>query len=133
MKKRLMWLLALVAMVVSVFSLVACGGKKEGVYKFYSMKTETTPGMTVELKVGETFLGMITLSEDFITLELKEDGSYVVTAAGNLFDSEAGTWQVNEEDSGKIDMTVGGVTTTVECDGKTICIEQDGAQITLKK
>ena len=129
MKKKLTWLLALVVMVVGLFALTACGSK-EGVYKFYSMKVDEG-GVSVELKAGEKFMGFITLSEDFMTIELKEDGSVTMTVAGE--GAEVGTWKVNEEDSGKIDLTFGGETQTVECNGREIRMEFEGNELVLKK
>ena len=129
-----MWLMALAVMVVGMLSLVACGSsEKAGTYKFYSMKMEEG-GVSVELKAGEKFMGIITLSEDFMTIELKDDGTFsMTTAAVDTSDIETGTWKENEEDSNKIDITIAGVTETWECNGKELRMEQDGAQVTLKK
>lgn len=133
MKKKLMWLMALAVMVVSVFAFVACGSSKAGTYKFYSMKGEEL-GMSIELKAGEKFMGFITLDEDFITVELKEDGTVTMsTAMLGEAEIETGTWKENEEDSSKIDITIAGETETWECNGKELHMEQDGYQITLKK
>ena len=129
MKKKLMWLMALAVMVVSVFALVACGSSKAGVYKFYSMKVEEA-GVSMELKAGEQWMLGITLSEDFMTVELKEDGTVTVSTMGV---TTTGTWVENEEDSGKIDITIAGETETWECNGKELRMEEDGNKITLKK
>ena len=132
MKKIGRWLLALILTVMCICAVTACGSNKEGVYKFDSMTAEVL-GKTVELKAGDKYMELYTLSEDIIQIELKSDGSYTISTVGSLFSAQAGTWAVNEKDSKKIDLTSGNVTTTVECDGKTIHMEQGGMQITLKK
>ena len=133
MKKKLMWLMALAVMVVSVFALVACGSSKAGTYKFYSLKVEQG-GVSVELKAGEKFMGFMTLSEDVMVVELKEDGTVTVSSSmGGSAEVETGTWKENEEDSGKIDITIGGETETFECNGKELRMVQDGIEFTLKK
>ena len=130
MKKKLVWLLTLVVAVAAMFSLVACGSSSiEGTYKFYSLKTEEN-GVMIELKAGESFMGVITLSKDFMAIELKEDGTAIASEQGMTI---TGTWKVNEEDIEKIDITFEGDTQTTECDGKEIRIMMNGMQFTLRK
>lgn len=128
MKKKLVWLLTLVVAVVAMFSLVACGGSIEGTYKFYSMKAEEN-GISLELKAGESYMG-VTLSKDFVTMEINDDGTFRLVFAG---EEETGTWTINEEDPGKIDMVVDGETATFECNGRELRMEMDGMKLTLRK
>ena len=142
MKKKLIWLLTLVVMIVGIFSLSACGenstedsaekirAEKVGCYKFYSMTTEID-GETVELKVGGYYM-FLTLTQEFVVVELKEDGTYTASMMGGMADT-SGTWKVNEEDSKKVDLTAEGESNTWICDGNELHMEEDGTQITLKK
>lgn len=127
MKKKIAWLMTLVVAMVGLFSLVACGSSKAGVYKLDSVQFL---GKTIRL--GEEHLG-VTLSKDILKVELNKDGSYSLIAANKIFDSATGTWAENEDDKDKIDITVGGVTTSVFCNGREIQIKQLTMTIILKK
>ena len=56
MKKVRVWFAAVVALVLGLCCLAACGSGVEGTYKFYSM---TVDGQT--LKAGENYMGIINL------------------------------------------------------------------------
>ena len=108
-----------------------CAKEMEGTYKFSKM-TYTEGGMEIELEAGEKFMGMVTLSEDFITITLHADG----TATMSTFEEGAtatlaGTWK--KVDGENIEITVDGEAQTCKCDGKTITMQEDGATIVLKK
>ena len=125
MKKAGLWLSTLLAFVLCVCCLVACGSSsKEGTYKFSSL---TIAGETY--KAGQTYEG-IELSKDFSTITLKSDGTAEISSMGM---KQSGTWKTNEEDSKKIDITIMGETQTVECSGGTITMEQEGMKFVLKK
>lgn len=130
MKKAGLWLATLLAFVLGVCCLVACGDSaKEGTYKFRSMSM-TTEGVSVDIKAGESYMG-VTISEDYMTLELKADGTAVFKGMG---ETTNGTWKVNDSDKDKIDLTMEeGETQTVSCKDGTITMEQEGAKIVLKK
>lgn len=136
MKKLKLFAVMLVTAIVGVFCLVACGETSQaGKYKFYSI-SGTEDGVEINLKVGDTYMGMISLSEDFMVIELKDDGSAVVTSAVSFSgssESQTGTWKVNENDSQKVDITIEGETETFECDGKTLKADMEGMIVTLKK
>lgn len=83
------------------------------------------------MKVGEKYMNMIELSADFIVLELKEDGTAVMTA---MEMSTNGTWAKSETESGKLVVTLDGEAQTVECDGTILKIEEEEmGLVTLKK
>ena len=119
--------MTLVVATVGLFSLVACGSGKAGVYKLDSLQFL---GQTIE--IGEEHLG-VTLSKDLLKVELNKDRSYSLISGNKIFDSATGTWTENENDKDKIDITVGGVTTSVFCNGKEIQIKQLTMTIILKK
>lgn len=133
MKKRFWCLfLSLAVSIVCLCSLVGCGGKA-GVYKLDSITVEAL-GASVTYKTGEEYLGT-TLSEDLFTIELKDDGSFTLTADKVfLIGSESsGTWAENKDDSDKIDVTVGGITTTYFCDGSEFRFDTLLIKFVLKK
>ncbi len=132
MKKIGYWLATVALAVICVCALVACGGV-EGTYKLYSMKMGNK-----EIKMGEEFsigLGSIKLSEDLMTLELKSDGTAVMTVKmGGEGMTEEGTWKTNEEDKTKVDITFDGDTETATIDGGTLVMGYEGmGTVTLKK
>ncbi len=118
--------------VVLCFCLLFGGCSKdiEGTYKFKSMKYNQG-GMTLELEVGEEFMGMLTLSEDFVTLTLNDDGTAIMSMATEGIDNQEGSWE--KGNSGEIELTFDGETQTCKCDGETLTIEADGAKIVLEK
>ncbi len=131
MKKVFYLFLSVMMSVVCLCSLAACGGKA-GVYKLDSITVELL-GISSTIKTGEDYNGTI-LSEDIFTIELKSDGSFSLSSNGKLgIDSQSGTWAENEEDSNKIDVTVGGVKTTYYCDGSEFRFDSPIIKITLKK
>ena len=89
MRKFKTALLSVLAFVLGLFCLASCGEKENsgevnyaGTYKFESMVV-TSEGATVTLKVGETYMGMISLSADFMVVELKADGTPLFLLAGH--------------------------------------------------
>lgn len=118
--------------VIATFSLLltACGGNEEGTYKFKKLSMQEG-GVAIEMEVGEKFMGMITLSEDFAVLVLNADGSAVMSMNADVEESFTGTWTKAEE--GKVVLTFDGETQIVTCDGKRIEIEADGIKLVLEK
>lgn len=102
--------------------------KMDGEYKFYSMSYEEN-GMMIELKAGEKFMGSITLTEDFISITLYQDGSAKMVSAGETMNG--GSWK--KIDDSHVEITFEGEPETFVCDGKTMTIDQDGAKVVLKK
>ncbi len=130
MKKIGYWLATVALAVICVCALVACGGV-EGTYKFYSMKVESM-GIEMEIKAGEEMEG-ITISEDFMTLELKSDGKVVLSSKMGGAVTVEGEWKLNDEDNSKVDITIKGDTQTVTLDGSKLIMEVDGSSVTFKK
>lgn len=130
MKHLTALLAAILALVLGVVLFAACDSGVEGTYKFYSM---TEGDQTI--KVGDEVEG-VTLSEDYMTIEIKSDGTFTISIK-NLASGESrgqsGTWETNAEDAGKIDLTVDGETITVSVSGGTLTMDMDGATATLKK
>ena len=99
-----------------------------GEYKFYSMSYEEN-GMMIELKAGEKFMGAITLTEDFISITLYQDGSAKMAYAEETING--GSWK--KVDESHVEITFKGDPETFSCDGQTITIEEDGKKAVLKK
>ena len=132
MKKVKAVLFSVLVFVVGLFCLVGCGkAEKTGVYKFESM-TVTQGGVSTTLKVGETYLGMISLTEDFVSIELKEDGTVAAVIAMVEEAPSTGTWTEGEEENTVV-ITIDGDSQTVTCDGEKLTMSMEGAQLTLKK
>lgn len=92
----------------------------------------TENGMSIELEVGEKFMGMLTLNEDFAVLTLNADGTAVMTInSGSENESSMGTWAKAE--SKTIALKFDDETTTCSCDGKKIEFEMDGIKLILEK
>ncbi|MBQ2740597.1 MAG: hypothetical protein IJF39_03125 [Clostridia bacterium] len=107
-----------------------CGcAKAEGTYKFSKM-SYTENGILVELEAGEKFMGMMTLSEDFMVLTLNADGTATLKINSDGEETLTGTWKM--VDSKNIELMFGESQTCV-FDGKTITLDMDGTTISLKK
>ena len=132
------FLLRFVLCMFACFSLLLSGcvlrvggtTKIEGTYKFQKLSYQQG-GMTIELEAGEEFMGMMTLSEDYVVLALNEDGSAVMVINADTTQTFTGTWEKVE--SGEIALTFEGDTETATCNGKKIEFEMDGMKLVLKK
>ena len=103
----------------------------EGAYKFQKMSYQQG-GMTIELEAGEKFMGMITFSEDYMTLTLNENGTAVmVMSDGESMETGNGTW--TKIDNNTLQITIEGEPENVQWSGNTITMENDGATVILKK
>ena len=119
---------ALVAAVISV-TLAACGGGGvAGTYKLASMSMAISPGEDpVVLEVGDEYMGEI-LSEDFYTLELKDDNTFTmhinVGSGETSFSQEQdGTWEL---DGNKLSLTAEGETVEGTLEDGTITMTMGG-------
>lgn len=124
--KKLLSILLLTLLLFTCVSFWACDDSVVGVYKFYSIKYSEN-GIEYELKAGEKFMNTITLTEDFCWAELREDKTYIATAAG---ETEIGTWE--EKDDGYVFIVNDEESSFSISDGNMI-IEEDGYTMTLKK
>lgn len=126
MKKILTVIMGLI-LSVCCFTLTACSTNVCGTYKFKSMSGDMN-GMKIDVSVGEKLMGMITLTEDYMMLDVKEDGTCVLTLAG---ENNPGKW---EKDGDKLKVSVdGGEERSFIIEGKSIYIENDGVKIVLSK
>ena len=117
MKKLLLSVVAVLATVIMCVSFAACSSTNfVGTYKFKSMQGSSM-GMEINIEVGKEYMG-VTITEDYMTLEVKEDGTLTMSAAGGL-STQTGTW---EEKDGKIVMTYGGVTSEGTLSGGVLTI-----------
>ncbi len=132
MKKLVATISAVVTTVLMCVLLTACSGSIVGTYKFSSMSM-TLPGMEMNYKAGEEYNGM-TLTEDAIILEVKEDNTFTLTANMGGMPSANGTWK---EEDGKYILTMEGEDQPVTLNGKelTMDMSQEGMsmKIVLKK
>ena len=121
---------------VTVFALMmtflfGCGGKVEGTYKFKSLSYEQG-GVSINVQVGEEFMGYITLTEDFMVVTLNEDGTASIAMnAGGDAESATGTW--TDKGNDEIELTFEGDAQVCACDGDTLVFEMDGVKLTLEK
>lgn len=117
MKKAVKWLALFVMTVCLGAALAACGGKVAGVYE-------------CEMEMGGV--------KSVLTLELKEDETFTVTAKGEVGgvsheeEMAKGTYKV---DGDKITFTVEGESETMEATVKDgdIVMSQEGVSVTYKK
>lgn len=120
LKKLLVVFLAVAALAICSLCFAACGSSNSavGTWKFSSMTT-TAEGVTIDVKAGESYMG-ITLSEDYLVIEIKDDGTWVLTTTMmGESDTQEGTW------------TQDGKTISFVSDGKTQNGTIDGDELTL--
>ena len=103
-----------------------------GTYKFSKM-TYVEYGVQVEIEAGKEYMGMMTISEDYITLTLNEDGTAVFKMTeGEETEMNTGTWE--KMDGETIKVTFNGESETYKYSENTITVEEeDGTKIILKK
>ena len=121
--KKVLSSIALFVLLVSCVFMAACS--PAGTYKFDSLSYAES-GMAVEIKAGEKFLG-VTITEDFMTLQLNKDGTGVISFQG---ESSELTW-VKEGDVIKI--IANGEPQEFKMDGNKLSINIDGTLLILKK
>ena len=129
MKKNKVLLIVMVAVMVISVMLVMTGCSAVGVYKFKSM-SQTQGGTEMSFEVGEKYMGMITLTEDFATLELNSDGTAKLTISYGGSQTTKGTWTQN---GSTIELTMNGSTTTAQIGFGTITIDNGGGKLVLVK
>lgn len=130
-RTKKVFLLLLITMITCFSMLFAgCGTSVEGTYKFKKMSYQEG-GVTVELEAGEEFMGMFTLSADFMSITLNKDGSAVMSANWGSEETSTGKWE--KGGNNKITLEFDGEDLTASCDGTTMEFEIDGVKLTLKK
>ena len=123
MKKLLSTIVACILTLGCLF-MVGCSSPV-GSYKFESMSAATV-GVEFTVKAGEDYFGF-TLTEDYLTLDLKEDGTGFFAMQG---EGENITW-VKENDVIKV--SAYGETIEFKIDGKKLLLESEGYVFTLTK
>lgn len=123
-KKIIVAVVSLISVIVMGVMLAACANPSAvGKYKFMS---QTTQGVTIE--AGSTQNG-VTITEDYATIELKDDGSYSLTMIGV---SMSGTWT---QDGNKVTLTNSeGVPQEATLDGNvlTLAFSEGSVDLTIK-
>lgn len=124
--KKVLMMLVVAILSVTCFAFTGCS-KIEGTYKFKSMSGKMD-GMEISLEVGEKFMGMITLTEDYLTLTLNEDGTCIMTSAEDADSANKGTWV---KDGDVIKVTASGETNEFKIDGKNLVlsVEESGEKL----
>ncbi len=124
--KKLTMAIVSALLLVCMMVMTGCSiGSPAGTYKFESMSA-SGEGIEINLEVGEEYMGM-TLTEDFIVIELREDGTCLLTMFGEGIE---GTW-VKEDKTILIETEEGQTPLTIS--GKKITLEMDGAKVVLSK
>lgn len=128
MKKFKALLLTSLTVVLVCFCFLFAGCKATGVYKFKKMEMEFL-GETVEYKVGDVMIGTGELTEDYMVVELKDDGTATYAVMGN--EALDCTW---EEVDGKIVLKSGEYEIAkFEQKGSKLIMEEGKNKLTLKK
>lgn len=127
MKKILTVISAAIAAVVIAVLFAACSSNYVGTYKFSSMKMDMG-GAIIEVKAGEEFQGM-TLTEDYMVLEIKDGDTWTMTTMGS--GSESGTWKTEGDNIILTDSSGESITATLSGNTLTISQTQDGMTVTI--
>lgn len=121
MKKFLTAVVTALTVALLAICFAACGkADYVGTYKFYSMSVSGN-SFSMEYKVGETAMGGDTITEDYLVLEVKEDGTFVMSGAMYGGSSQNGTWS---DDGGKLALTIDNDTTTGTLSGDKLTISE---------
>ncbi len=131
MKKFIEAVVSALAALALCICLAACSSGVAGTYKFSSMKVENG-STTVEIKVGEKYMGVIVLDEDSFVLTMNDDNTWEMKTTVGMNATQTGTW---EEKEGKYYLSAKDETDVLEAtlDGKTITLSMDGTTVILKK
>ncbi len=119
-------ILAALATVILCVCLTACSTNIAGTYKFYSMKGEDGR-VKIDLKVGDSYMGMFELTEDFMVLTVNEDNTLTLSTMGTTV---KGSWT---EESGKYYFTIEGEKQEIKVSGSKLTMKEDGSELVLKK
>ena len=118
-------LTALATMILCV-CLTACSSNIAGTYKFYSMKGDMG-GVSIDVKVGDKLMGMITLTEDYMVLTINEDNTATMKTGETTMN---GKWS---KEDGKYYLEFDGEKQEIQISGNKLTMSQDGTELVLKK
>ena len=104
----------------------------EGTYKFSKM-IYVESGMEIEINAGEQFMGMMTLTEDYITITLNEDGTAEMKMSEDgATEQTSGTWEKSGENA--VSITFDGEAQICQWNGNTLTLDDgEGTTLILKK
>lgn len=129
MKKVAISVLSVLAVMIMCVCFSACSSSITGTYKFESMSV-TQGSVTTEIKAGEKYMGMVTLSEDTFILTINDDNTIEFKTNMGEEVTVKGTW---EKKDGKYYLTIEGDSQEVTISGNKLTMESDGAKLVLKK
>ena len=81
----------------------------------------------IDLKVGDSYMGMFELTEDFMVLTVNEDNTLTLSTMGTTV---KGSWT---EESGKYYFTIEGEKQEIKVSGSKLTMKEDGSELVLKK
>lgn len=132
MKKIIVTVAAIISVLVLGVMLAGCSSNAAGTYKFQSMKY-SEGGMEMNYEVGKEIMG-VSISEDFMVLELKDDGTFSMTTKMSGTETETGTWT---QEGKTVKLKVSGVEQTATLSGSTLVLEMEeegtSSSVTFKK
>lgn len=123
MKKIVTILMATLLCVCSLM-IVGCSNVA-GTYKFKSLSS-SDGGIEINVEVGEKYNG-VTITEDFVVLELHDDGTCKLTAYNQTL---TGVWTI---EGNKITVTTDGDDSIFVKKGRKLTMVEDGTTIVLSK
>ena len=132
MKKFIAAVVSALAALALCICLAACADTGiEGTYKFSSMKV-AQGSTTIEISVGEKYMGMIQLDEDSFVLTMNGDNTFEMKTTVGMNTTQKGTW---EEKDGKYYLSAEDEPDKLEAvlEGKTITLSMEGTTVILKK
>lgn len=102
-----------------------------GVYKLVRLQY-VFGGAVITVNAGESFQGK-TLKEDFMIIELKEDGTMKMTITDLVTDTTYGTWEADGESSDIVRLYFAGSVQTVRMERNAFVLSVDEWTITFHK
>ena len=125
--KKILSSILMFSLVVCCMFMMACS--PAGTYKFESL-SYSAGGISVEVKAGEKFMG-VTVSEDYMTLQLNEGGTGSLSTQGVSADiswkKEGDVIKVSSSDENAGDIL------EFKIDGNKLYVDKDGMSFVLKK
>lgn len=127
MKKVLAAVVSTLAIVALCVCMSACSTSITGTWKFHKA-SGSAGGTEINIEAGKEYMG-VTISEDYIVLDINEDNTCKMSMGGGTSTME-GTW---EQKDGKYYITFEGESVEMTLNGKTLTFEQEGMKLELKK
>ncbi len=130
--KKTMKFIGIAGMLITVICIFASCSflNYSGTYYFESMSYKES-GIEYNVKVGETYFGAISISEDFMIVSLEKNGNATIKLSTEGTPTISGQWE--KIGRGEITITLNGEKDTFKCNGKKLIIDLDGYTYTLKR